>query len=158
MKSIKTARRLATVIALVAGVLSAQTAKESPDARFARMLTYTTAERVDARVQEIDRRLADLERELESGHQAALNAIDAARDVNGIKASNALIQADSDMMAAKESLRLERKFLMESKQVIEATPVCRALFLSTIDKKTSDLTVRETETIATCKEMGVYNK
>jgi hypothetical protein len=70
--------------------------------------------------------------------------------------------------ANKEKLKIEKQQIelvyqgklsqikLEAAERERLTPVCHRLYRSTIDKKTSDLTVREAQQVSACRLLELY--
>jgi hypothetical protein len=79
-----------------------------------------------------------------------------------------LVDATIDQIALKEELSLDSakrqvegqlKTIADRAKAAErakATPACHAVYVSTIDKPTGQLTVRETQQISECRNVGLY--
>lgn len=163
------------IVGLAAGALAAQdlsallqetslilrdAPQEPVTARNVRMLTYTTTESINTREKQIDPILAawtQLEDILYDAmkKQRFPDAFDPSIKQRLAESETLRIRAE-EVTRRANLLREEVKLLDRSKQIIEATPACHALFVSTIDKKTSDITVRESELMTACKSMGIY--
>jgi hypothetical protein len=77
------------------------------------------------------------------------------KDTSGYSAE----QLRAHLKALKDSLELYENLIVEvarKKNQLEHVDACTALFHRTIDKKTSDLTVRETALVKECTAMDLY--
>jgi len=84
------------------------------------------------------------------------------------KAEIRLADATIDQLALKEELSLDSAKAQVASQLkaiadrayaaerAKATPACHAVYVSTIDKPTGQLTVRETQQISQCRNVGLY--
>jgi hypothetical protein len=126
------------IIAFAAPAMSAQTPAQSPE------------KEIDIRIAQINSQLADIKRDadaLEKALSKACAEFYPADDAADVSKQSDFIQSGSvrqrEMESLARSLRQERVTLELKKKLLIAAPVCRALFLSTIDKKSIDLTVLE---------------
>ncbi len=110
---------------------------QTPTQVKARTENCSTVETIDTRIEQINSLPADLDRQDRERLQAKRAA--SASDAN---ARYAATQNRLASLRYEESLRLEREWLVGMKHKIESAPACSALFLSTIDSRASDLTVR----------------
>jgi hypothetical protein len=142
------------IITLVAGLLNGQTPARSPRSKS-----------IDVRLAEIRSQLVKLKQEGDALEKAlakawevfnTADADDAAvldKEANFIQTGSA---RQGEIASLTESLRDERDELEAGKKLLVEVRICKSVFLSTIDKKASDLTVRESETIKVCRQIGLY--
>lgn len=67
-----------------------------------------------------------------------------------------MLKKESTLIELMKSLTREIHRFENLRKLASMVPECQATFLSTVDKKTSDLTVRESTLVTDCKAVGLY--
>ena len=67
-----------------------------------------------------------------------------------------MLKKESTLIELMKSLTREIHRFENLRKLASMVPECQATFLSTVDKKTSDLTVRESTLVTDCKAVVLY--
>ncbi|HEX4138383.1 MAG TPA: hypothetical protein VHY84_27480 [Bryobacteraceae bacterium] len=113
---------------------------------------------IDMYIQRIGWQIDDINRAFKAENQLVIKAIAAERNANDAKAISVLMQKQQSLLDQEKSLRLELDRMTLLRKMVAAAPACHALFFTTIDKKASDLTVRETEGVKGCNALELYTE
>jgi hypothetical protein len=166
MKCTQVAARLAVAIALTTGVLFAQDQADKPAGTEQFKCPDGTAVDLNPKYSR-PFRCPDTDSQRQANEDAKANEeATRASDAKRKKDFDAKV-AESDKKMALSALELQRKMQSnaaaetarkkrEAAALARMVPVCRSVHDSTIDKKISDLTVRETEQVSSCRRLGLY--